>query len=60
VRPLDLGPDWRRVCADVSPEALESGVRSVDLTGLTAAGSVAESEEIWVRIAGRDRPCGVY
>jgi O-antigen ligase len=60
VRPLDLGPDWRRVCADVSPEALESGVRSVNLTGLTAAGSVAESEEIWVRIAGRDRPCGVY
>jgi len=60
VRPLDLGPDWRRVCADVSPEARESGVRSIDLTGLTAAGAMAESDEIWVRLAERDRPCGVY
>lgn len=60
VRPLDLGPDWRRVCADVSPEALESGVRSIDLTGLTAAGATAASDEIWVRLAVRDRPCGVY
>jgi O-antigen ligase len=60
VRPLDLTDVWRRTCADVAPEARKTGVRALDLTGLTAAGGAAESEEIWVRVAGRDRPCGVY